>query len=150
MIFNCKQCGLSKEVLDQYAGKTVKCLQCKTSVKIQEKMAAGVSRYSLAEFINKTSQKDKGEGLFELESNNMLEINLNGMMWTKLGSMIAYRGGIKFTREGVLEHGVGKFLKKAVSGEGANLTKAEGRGALYLADMGKKISIINLEGDRFP
>ena len=147
MIFNCKQCGLSKEVPDQYAGKTVKCPQCKASVKIQDKIVDGVSRYSLEEFINKTSQKDKGEGLFELESNNMLEINLDGMVWTKMGSMIAYRGHIKFIREGVLEHGVGKFLKKAVSGEGANLTKAEGRGALYLADMGKKISIINLEGE---
>ncbi len=31
-------------------------------------------------------------------------------------------------REGILEHGIGKFLKKAVSGEGARLTKAEGRG----------------------
>ena len=147
MIFNCKQCGLSKEVPDRYAGKTVKCPQCKASVKVPEKVVAGASRYSLAEFINKTSQQKKDEGLFELESNNMLEINLDGMVWTKMGSMIAYRGQMKFTREGMLEHGVGKFLKKAVSGEGANLTKAEGRGALYLADKGKKISIIHLDGE---
>jgi len=147
MIFNCKNCGFSKEVPDQYTGKTVKCPKCKASVKIEEKMQAGINRYSLTEFISKTSQKDKGQGLFELESNNLLEVNLNGMAWTKMGSMVAYRGDIKFTREGVLEHGVGKFLKKAVSGEGAKLTKAEGQGVLYLADMGKKISIINLEGE---
>jgi len=77
----------------------------------------------------------------------MLEVNLNGMAWTKMGSMVAYRGQIKFTREGMLEHGIGKFLKKAVSGEGARLTKAEGSGQLYLADMGKKISILNLHDD---
>jgi uncharacterized protein (AIM24 family) len=61
--------------------------------------------------------------------------------------MVAYIGDIKFTREGVLEHGLGKFLKKAVTGEGAKLTKAEGSGKLYLADTGKKISIINLDGE---
>jgi uncharacterized protein (AIM24 family) len=30
-------------------------------------------------------------------------------------------------------------LKRAVTGEGTTLTKAEGRGTLYLADYGKKI-----------
>ncbi len=36
-------------------------------------------------------------------------------------------------REGLLEKGLGKLLKKAVSGEGTRLTKAEGQGRLYLA-----------------
>ncbi len=106
-----------------------------------------MSRYTLAEFVSATAQKDRGEGLFELESERLLEINLNGMAWTKMGSMVAYRGAIKFTREGMLEHGIGKLLKKAVSGEGARLTKAEGRGKLYLADSGKKVSILNLQGE---
>jgi len=61
--------------------------------------------------------------------------------------MVAYTGDIKFTREGVLEHGLGKFFKKAVSGEGAKLTKAEGQGILFLADMGKNISILRLQGE---
>ena len=61
--------------------------------------------------------------------------------------MVAYRGDIKFTREGILEHGLGKLLKKTISGEGAQLTKAEGRGTLYLADSGKKISILNLKNE---
>jgi len=61
--------------------------------------------------------------------------------------MVAYTGSIKFTREGVLEHGLGKMLKKAVTGEGTMLTKAEGNGNLYLADSGKKISVIDLQGE---
>ncbi len=105
-----------------------------------------MGRYSIEEFIASTAQKDRGQGLFELESARLLEINLNGLVWTKMGSMVAYRGNIKFTREGVLEHGLGKFLKRAVSGEGTRLTKAEGQGALYLADEGKKISILDLGG----
>ncbi|MCH7825326.1 MAG: AIM24 family protein, partial [Acidobacteria bacterium] len=68
-------------------------------------------------------------------------------VWTKMGAMVAYKGEIKFTREGILEHGVGKFLKRSVSGEGTKLTKAEGHGVLYLADGGKKISILDLSGD---
>jgi uncharacterized protein (AIM24 family) len=74
----------------------------------------------------------------------MLEVNLNGPVWTKMGSMVAYVGNIKFTREGLLEKGLGKLLKKAVSGEGTKLTKAEGQGRLYLADSGKRISILSL------
>ena len=104
-------------------------------------------RYSLEEFVNQSRQQDRGQGLFELESARMLEINLNGMIWTKMGSMIAYVGAIKFTREGMLEHGLGKLLKKAGSGEGAKLTKAEGQGRLYLADSGKKVQILNLQGE---
>lgn len=106
-----------------------------------------MGRYSIDEFVKNTKQQDKGEGVFELESERMLEINLEGMMWTKLGSMISYNGSIKFTREGVMEHGFGKFLKKQFTGEGMRLTKVEGKGKLYLADAGKKISILNLNGE---
>ncbi len=104
-------------------------------------------RYTLAEFIHENRQQERGQGLFELESARMLEVNLSGRVWTKMGSMVAYLGDIKFTREGMMEHGVGKFLKKAVSGEGARLTKAEGQGKLYLADEGKKIQILSLQGE---
>jgi uncharacterized protein (AIM24 family) len=107
----------------------------------------GDQRYSLREFVQETAQKDQGHGFFELESPYMLEVNLDGMVWTKMGSMVAYVGQIKFTREGVLEQGIGKFLKKAVSGEGTKLTKAEGRGTLYLADSGKRVSILNLQNE---
>ncbi|MFT5126215.1 MAG: hypothetical protein ACI9TH_004974 [Kiritimatiellia bacterium] len=106
-----------------------------------------MSRYSLNEFVNATQQQDRGQGLFELESDRFMEVNLDGKVWTKAGSMIAYRGNVKFTREGMLEHGVGKLLKKAVSGEGIRLTKAEGQGKIYLADSGKKISILNLQDE---
>lgn len=106
-----------------------------------------MARYTISDFVNTTQQKDKGEGLFELEGDRLLEINLVGKVWTKTGSMVAYCGNITFTREGILEHGIGKLFKKTLTGEGTRLTKAEGQGALYLADSGKKISILNLQGD---
>jgi uncharacterized protein (AIM24 family) len=104
-------------------------------------------RYTLTEFLQETEQKDLQQGVFELENERLLEINLNGLVWTKKGSMVAYHGDIKFTREGMLEHGLGTLLKKAMSGEGARLTKAEGRGKLYLADSGKKISVVRLQNE---
>lgn len=104
-----------------------------------------MARYTLDEFIRHSAQTDKGQGLFELETERILEVNLNGMVWTKTGSMVAYLGQIRFEREGVFEHGIGNFFKKALTGEGARLTKATGQGKLYLADTGKKIIILNLE-----
>jgi len=106
-----------------------------------------MARYTLQEFTEATGQQDRGQGLFELESARLLEINLNGRVWTKMGSMVAYRGEVKFTREGMLEHGVGKLLKRTFSGEGTRLTKAEGVGQVYLADQGKKVSILNMQGE---
>jgi uncharacterized protein (AIM24 family) len=106
-----------------------------------------MSRYSIEEFVSHTRQKDLGQGLFELETERMLELNLNGTVWTKMGSMVSYRGNVKFTREGIMEQGLGNLLKKAVSGEGARLTKAEGNGQVYLADAGKKITILELHGE---
>lgn len=61
--------------------------------------------------------------------------------------MVAYTGNIKFIREGMLEHGVDKFFKKALTGKGVHLAKAEGAGKLYVADDGKRVSIINLQNE---
>jgi uncharacterized protein (AIM24 family) len=104
-----------------------------------------MQRYSLEEFVQQTSQKDQKQGLFELESSAMLEVNLRGKVWTKTGTMVAYQGGLSFHREGMFEAGVGKALKRAFSGEGTPLTKVEGIGRVYLADAKKKVSILRLE-----
>ncbi|MFG0253889.1 MAG: AIM24 family protein, partial [Rhodopirellula sp. JB053] len=103
------------------------------------------NRFSLEAFLDKTRDRDLGQGLFELESDRMLDINLNGEVWTKMGAMVAYTGDVRFEREGILSRGVGNLLKKAVSGEGTSLTKVSGRGSVFCADSGKKITILNLE-----
>lgn len=105
------------------------------------------SRYSLDEFVRMSSQKDQGQGVFELEGDRLLEINLKEDVWIKTGAMVAYRGDIRFERESLLEKGLGKMFKKAVSGEGARLTRASGTGSLYLADQGKKVVILQLNDE---
>ena len=106
-----------------------------------------VNRYSLEAFIEKTKDRDLQQGLFELESERMLDINLNGDVWIKMGAMVAYTGQVRFEREGILEQGIGNLLKKAVSGEGTRLTRASGNGSVFCADAGKKITILHLTDD---
>lgn len=102
---------------------------------------------SLKEFLAATQEKDLSSDAFELESPYMLEVRVDGRVWAKSGAMVARKGSVKFTREGVLERGVGNLLKKLATGEGLRLMKAEGQGRVYLADMGKKITLLRLEGD---
>jgi uncharacterized protein (AIM24 family) len=103
--------------------------------------------YSVDEFVAKNAQRQEADAPFQLENPHLLEINLEGLVWAKLGSMIGYVGNVKFTRQGALQQGLGKFLKKAVSGEGTKLMKMEGQGRVYLADKGKKIQVLRMEGE---
>ncbi len=102
---------------------------------------------TLDEFLATSAQKDVTQEAFELESPYLLEIKLDGKLWAKAGSMVAYHGGVKFTRQGVLEQGLGNLLKKAISGEGMQLMKMEGRGRVYIADAGKKVTLLRLKGE---
>jgi uncharacterized protein (AIM24 family) len=61
--------------------------------------------------------------------------------------MVAYRGAVRFKREGVLEQGLGNLLKKALTGEGTQLMKAEGQGRVYFADSGKRITLLRLQDE---
>lgn len=105
------------------------------------------SRYGIADFVRRTTQRDRGEGVFELESERILELNLNGTVWMKLGAMVAYHGDVRFTRERMMEHGLGTMLKRALSGESTPLAKVEGQGTVYLADHGKKIIVLELQDE---
>ena len=102
---------------------------------------------TLADFIAGSEQKDASQDVFELESSHLLEVKLAGRVWAKAGSMVAYRGSVNFVRQGMMEQGLGNLLKKAVSGEGMQLMKMEGNGRVYVADAGKKITLLRLAGE---
>ena len=102
---------------------------------------------SLKDFLASSKEKDETADGFELESPHMLEVRLNGLVWAKAGSMIARKGDVRFTRQSMMEQGMGNLLKKMVSGEGMQLMKAEGRGRIYLADSGKRITLLRLENE---
>lgn len=106
------------------------------------------SKYSVQEFLDRTAEKNVGEEAFELENDYLLDINLDGKAWTKLGAMVAYTGDVRFKKQSSLEGGIDKFLMKKISGENSKLMSAKGQGHVYMADKGKKITILNLEGDK--
>ncbi len=106
-----------------------------------------INDFSEGELLADLSYSYNKKETFELVSRRFLRVNLKTTLWMKVGSMVAYSGSINFTREKVFEHGISKMLKKALTGEGTDLTKATGVGALYLADHGKMISLYKLKGD---
>ncbi|NDV64521.1 AIM24 family protein [Bacteroides sp. 224] len=107
-----------------------------------------MEKYSIRSFIQETAQSDTKNGLFELEKEHLLELNINNQtIMIKKGAMVAYDGEIKFTREGMLSKGVGNLLKKAVSGEGTSMMKASGTGRVYVADLAKKVRVLYLENE---
>lgn len=107
-----------------------------------------MSKFSIEAFVNETKENSQEKDYFELEKPELLEINLNNQaVWTKAGSMVGYVGNVNFERQGMLSGGLGNLLKKAISGEGTKLMKAEGKGRLYVADNGKKVRILYLENE---
>ena len=114
---------------------------------------------SVADFLRRSAEQDRPGDVFELESSKMLEVKVNGRIWSKIGAMVAYRGRLEFKRSSTLRDlvgglrsggGMGALLGAAMrmgSGEMGPLVSIEGQGVCYLADQGKEISIIRLQGD---
>lgn len=84
-----------------------------------------MTRYTIEEFVQSTAQDETSNDFFQLENERMLEVNLDSRVRIKAGATVAY-GQIKFTREGLLDKGLGSLIKCSVTGEGPRLTKAEG------------------------
>jgi uncharacterized protein (AIM24 family) len=96
---------------------------------------------TLSQF-NETQSTDA----FALQNSKLLKVSLNQVtVQSKLGSMVAYQGDVTFEHAG--SGGLGRMLKKAVSGEGTSLMKISGTGEVFLADTAQDIHLIYLEND---
>ncbi len=85
-------------------------------------------------------------GRFTLQNASMLKVRVeNDQIPVKLGSMVAYQGDIRFEYQ---SGGLGRFFRKAVTGEGVQLMTATGTGDLFLAHNKRKIMILDLENER--
>ena len=86
------------------------------------------------------------EGTFTLQNSAMLKVSLEGdQIQAKLGSMVAYQGDVRFEYQ---SGGLGRFFKKALTGEGVKLMVAEGTGDLFLAHDKRKIMILELQNEQ--
>ncbi|MEU5881893.1 AIM24 family protein [Spirillospora sp. NPDC047279] len=84
-------------------------------------------------------------GHFVLQNSKMLRIHLNGEALARQGSMVAFQGQMEFDYEG--SGGMGKFLKKALTGEGVPLMRVRGQGLLFVANDADDIHLFYLEND---
>ncbi len=106
-----------------------------------------MAQTTLNDFIAAHTDQDQNAGMFEIENKSTLQINLDGAVYAKAGSMVARTGEIKFSRKSMMADGLGGLFKKAVTGEGMSLMKMEGRGRVYLADANKRVHVIALQGE---
>ncbi len=97
---------------------------------------------TLAQF-NETQSQDA----FALQNSKLLKVRLgaSGDIQAKAGSMVAYQGEVSFEHAG--SGGLGRMMKKAVTGEGTTLMKMAGSGEVFLADQAQDIHLIYLEND---
>jgi uncharacterized protein (AIM24 family) len=96
---------------------------------------------SLTQFNETQSQE-----AFALQNSKLLRVRLEaGTVQAKAGSMVAYQGDVSFEHAG--SGGLGRMLKKAVTGEGVQLMKVTGRGEVFLADQAQDIHLVYLENE---
>ena len=79
-----------------------------------------------------------------LQNPRMLRVALNGELMARQGAMVAYQGEVSFQFQG---GGIGRFVKKALTGEGVPLMKCVGRGDVFLARDAQEIHLLDLDGD---
>src|SRR6187549_416810 len=90
--------------------------------------------------------KTQSHETFALQKSKLLKVRLDQVtIQAKLGSMVAYQGDVTFEHAG--SGGLGRMLKKAVTGEGVQLMKVNGRGEVFLADQAQDVHLIYLEND---
>jgi len=88
----------------------------------------------------------KSQEAFALQNSKLLKVRLEAVtVQARLGSMVAYQGDVTFEHAG--SGGLGRMLKKAVTGEGIQLMKVTGSGEVFLADTAQDIHLIYLEDD---
>lgn len=96
---------------------------------------------SLAQF----AEKEVTEA-FSLQNSKMLKVELAAAtVQAKLGSMVAHQGDVKFEHAG--SGGMGRFMKKAMSGEGQDLMKISGTGEVFLADFAQDVQLLKLDNE---
>ena len=79
------------------------------------------------------------------DGDRMVRATVDGEVFAKQGSMVAYTGKVDFAYKGA---GVGGMIRKAVTGEGQELMRVSGNGTVWFADNGAHISLFTLDADR--
>lgn len=86
------------------------------------------------------------EHSFSLENDRLLRVRLsNEQACCKHGAMVAFTGQVEFDYQG--SGSLAKWAKKSFTGEGTKLASFAGNGDVYLADQGRNVFLVYLQGE---
>jgi uncharacterized protein (AIM24 family) len=88
-----------------------------------------------------TAQPAERPGM-TLQNAKSIKYAVSGECYARQGAMIAYRGSLQFEVKG---QGVGKFLKRALTGEGLPLMSVRGQGEVWFAHEAANCFVIDLD-----
>jgi uncharacterized protein (AIM24 family) len=97
-----------------------------------------------SELFGSNLEATSGEA-FALQNPRMLRVALDGEVMARQGSMVAFQGQVDFEYQG--SGGIGRMLKKAVTGEGVPLMRCHGKGDVFFANFAAEVHLLRLEGD---
>jgi uncharacterized protein (AIM24 family) len=91
-------------------------------------------------------QETQSQEAFALQNSKLLKVRLQDVtIQARAGTMVAYQGDVSFEHAG--SGGMGRLLKKAVTGEGVTLMKMSGSGEVFLGEQAQDVHLLKLEGD---
>ena len=76
------------------------------------------------------------------QNSKLLRVRLGEPFMARQGAMVAYQGNVDFAYEGA--GSAGKFLKKALTGEGLPLMRCQGQGDVFLAERAYDVHLLNI------
>ncbi|MCP9205753.1 AIM24 family protein [Streptomyces sp. NEAU-Y11] len=76
-----------------------------------------------------------------LQNPKSIKYAVNGECYARQGAMVAFRGDLSFEKHG---QGVGKFLKRAMTGEGLALMVVRGQGEAWFAHEAANCFVVDL------
>ena len=82
---------------------------------------------------------------FQRENSYTLDVDVDGTVMAKAGSMIAHTGDVSFTGKASAEGGIKGFLKQAATGEGTPIMALEGHCHVYFADDLTQLHVFELD-----
>ena len=75
------------------------------------------------------------------QNSKLLRVRLGEPFMARQGAMVAYQGNVEFAFEG---GGAGRFIKKALTGEGLPLMRCQGQGDVFLAERAYDVHLLNI------
>jgi len=75
------------------------------------------------------------------QNSKLLRVRLGEPFMARQGAMVAYQGNVDFAFEG---GGAGRFIKKALTGEGLPLMRCQGQGDVFLAERAYDVHLLNI------